>query len=239
MPHCTALSIPFKTCVRCGINYPRTADFFHRSKSRYDGFNGWCKICQKAYIKRYRQDNLERLREYDRERYPARKEEVLAYGRQWYRDNREEVLAQQQAYRDAHRDEKRRRDRKWYQANRERVLKKRRRLSKKYKELLNRRRRDRYREDPERALAVVRRRRARKMCVGGGHTAKDIQRQYDEQNGKCWWCLDPVGNDYHVDHLVPLAEGGHNGPSNLVIACPSCNLSKGAKMPHEFAGRLL
>ena len=47
-----------------------------------------------------------------------------------------------------------------------------------------------------------------------------------------------VGGDYHVDHVIPLILGGSNGPENLVIACPRCNLSKGAKMPHEFSERL-
>jgi len=48
-----------------------------------------------------------------------------------------------------------------------------------------------------------------------------------------------LGGDYHVDHRVPIARGGSNGPENLVIACPDCNRRKNAQMPHEFAGRLL
>jgi 5-methylcytosine-specific restriction endonuclease McrA len=51
----------------------------------------------------------------------------------------------------------------------------------------------------------------------------------------------PVGDTYHVDHVVPLVRGGSDDPSNLVIACVPCNLSKGDKLPHEWkrSGRLL
>jgi 5-methylcytosine-specific restriction endonuclease McrA len=55
---------------------------------------------------------------------------------------------------------------------------------------------------------------------------------------KCSKCGENCADKYHVDHLVPLAKGGHNNPSNLVIACPHCNDSKGAKLPHEFCGKL-
>lgn len=41
-----------------------------------------------------------------------------------------------------------------------------------------------------------------------------------------------------VDHVVPLIKGGGNGPENIVVACATCNLKKGAKLPHEFSERL-
>jgi hypothetical protein len=33
----------------------------------------------------------------------------------------------------------------------------------------------------------------------------------------------------HVDHIVPVAEGGLNEDDNLVTACDGCNLGKGAR----------
>lgn len=33
----------------------------------------------------------------------------------------------------------------------------------------------------------------------------------------------------HVDHIVPVAEGGGNETENLVTACEPCNLGKGAR----------
>ncbi len=66
----------------------------------------------------------------------------------------------------------------------------------------------------------------------------DIVRMLDQQQSRCWWCKKPILKAYHADHRIPLAKGGSNDPSNIVLACPKCNFSKGAKLPEEFAGRL-
>lgn len=60
-----------------------------------------------------------------------------------------------------------------------------------------------------------------------------------QQGGRCWWGAHPLGDNFHIDHRIPLSRGGAHDPSNIVLACASCNLSKHDKMPWEFAGRLL
>lgn len=37
-------------------------------------------------------------------------------------------------------------------------------------------------------------------------------------------------SEFHVDHLIPLAKGGCNDPSNLQLLCDKCNLSKGSRI---------
>lgn len=93
----------------------------------------------------------------------------------------------------------------------------------------------------EQSNAKNRLRRALKRGSGGKHTPQDVQKQYVNQKGKCYYCKKKVGKVYHVDHVIPLIRGGSNGPENIVIACPTCNLRKNDKMPHEWAegGRLL
>lgn len=93
--------------------------------------------------------------------------------------------------------------------------------------------------NPERRRAAWRRHYARKLGNGGTHTAEDVKKQGNIQRWKCWWCGNDCKDKYHVDHLVPLAKGGHNGPSNIVISCPHCNWQKNDKFPSEFCGRLL
>lgn len=83
-------------------------------------------------------------------------------------------------------------------------------------------------------------RRARLLGATGTHTAADVRAQYERQHGHCFWCGAKVTwRKKHIDHVIPLALGGSNGPENLVIACPSCNLAKGARHPMDFAGRML
>jgi 5-methylcytosine-specific restriction endonuclease McrA len=87
---------------------------------------------------------------------------------------------------------------------------------------------------PERIYARVRNRKLRVRQAPGRHTGADVLRQREAQGDRCWWCACDVAGGYHVDHLIPLARGGSNGPENIVISCPRCNLSRGAKLPHEF-----
>lgn len=94
--------------------------------------------------------------------------------------------------------------------------------------------------NPDRNRALHARRRAREAAAPGVYTEADVRQRYEAQHGRCHWCQKKVGGDYHVDHVIALAQGGSNGPENICIACVRCNLSKGAKLPWEFQeGRLL
>lgn len=95
------------------------------------------------------------------------------------------------------------------------------------------------RDNPVLVQAAHRNRAARRDGNGGKHTAGDVRDQRQRQKDRCYWCGEKTGKHYHVDHVIPLALGGTNGPENIVIACPTCNLRKGAKHPIDFCGRLL
>ncbi len=54
-------------------------------------------------------------------------------------------------------------------------------------------------------------------------------------NFTCRYCGRAApGVELHVDHIIPVAEGGQNDEENLVTACQDCNLGKGA-VPLESA----
>lgn len=77
------------------------------------------------------------------------------------------------------------------------------------------------------------RRRARVLEVGGSFTAKDVEAQFNAQDGRCFYCGIQLTR-FHVDHRMPIARGGSNGPENIACACPPCNLSKSTKTEAEF-----
>lgn len=95
----------------------------------------------------------------------------------------------------------------------------------------------------ERRAANERNRNARKRASVGTHTAEDVAKLMRLQRGRCAACrLSLRASGHHVDHVVPLALGGGNGPDNLQLLCPKCNLKKRARDPIEWAqsiGRLL
>lgn len=50
------------------------------------------------------------------------------------------------------------------------------------------------------------------------------KRIFDRSSGECHWCrqkLDP--DNYHIDHVIAVRDGGTNDEANLVVACPDCN----------------
>lgn len=104
--------------------------------------------------------------------------------------------------------------------------------------------RERRRRNPEIVRSMNRNRKARKLSVGGTHTAADIELQKIAQKDKrgrlrCWWCAKIIKGEYHVDHRIPLSRGGNNSADNLCVACPDCNMRKHDKLPQEWNGRLL
>jgi 5-methylcytosine-specific restriction endonuclease McrA len=70
-------------------------------------------------------------------------------------------------------------------------------------------------------------RRAAKTNAGGIYTVDDIVRLTNLQKGRCACC--GKRRKLTVDHIVPLARGGSNGPTNLQMLCVSCNSSKGSR----------
>jgi hypothetical protein len=55
-----------KTCKRCGETKPY--DGFYRHSAMGDGYLSFCRECTKARIAKHREANLDRIREYDRNR---------------------------------------------------------------------------------------------------------------------------------------------------------------------------
>lgn len=61
----------------------------------------------------------------------------------------------------------------------------------------------------------------------GNHLRRHI---LDRDGFTCVYCGEPIEKTPHIDHLVPVSAGGKNHICNLAASCPSCNLSKGARI---------
>ena len=97
--------------------------------------------------------------------------------------------------------------------------------------------------NPERRRDIANSYKSRRRAVeGDGISGAELGRWSKAQAKVCYWCGSKCARKFHVDHYHPLSKGGAHEVSNLVIACPSCNLRKSAKDPIAFAheiGRLL
>lgn len=59
-------------------------------------------------------------------------------------------------------------------------------------------------------------------------------RVLERDNFTCRYCGQSAPDVVlHVDHIVPIAEGGNTIEANLVTACAACNLGKSRSLPRE------
>ena len=147
----------------------------------------------------------------------ANKSRVSEYQKNYYQENLEYHRCKAAKYRDENRSKLIGKSREWYEKNQDKAK--------------------RYRQSRSKDYAThARNRRARILLNGGEHTQGDIDKIYDLQSGRCALCKSALSS-YHVDHVYPLAKGGSNGPENLQILCPSCNMKKNDSDPIEYAQR--
>ena len=154
----------------------------------------------------------------------AKREKSRAYRRKMadvpeYRAKRAE---ESRRYAETHRSEAVARSAAWAAANRERHLRLHRETAARY---------------PEKRKIAKATRRSQAAGSGGSHTAEDVRQIVSSQCGLCAYCLSQFGDNYHVDHVIPLSRGGDNSAGNLVASCVTCNLSKGRRTVLEFLQR--
>jgi len=231
--HNTSQDVPLKICKKCGEAKSATEEFFSHDKSKPDGWHNYCKVCRASIYAANREHNAAY--------YAANRDRLRENARAWAAANPERKAKRMRAWRTANREHRAEYQRKWRANNREHTAEYDRTRRAANREHEAERMRAYFAANPGMRAANKRRRRARMRGAEGTHTAADIQAQYTRQKGRCFWCGEKVGDTYHVDHVVPLSRGGSNGPENLVIACPACNLRKHDKLPHEWpeSGRLL
>lgn len=153
-----------------------------------------------------------------------------------YRDrNREKVRAKQAEYRIANADRLKAKRLKHYAENaeeaRKRVSEWRAKNPEKEKALCAA-----YRAaNPEKCRVYGHNRRVREREAIGKISSGLVGKLLKLQRGKCaCGCKQPLGDDYHLDHIMPLALGGSNTDDNIQLLRARCNLQKRAKHPVDF-----
>lgn len=236
--HLISTGSALRKCTKC--LQEKLADYsnFRAEKRTKIGLQSKCLDCEREHNRARRAADPD----LDRRYYENNKEWLLPKMNKRKREKRSAdptpFLESNKRWRESHRDSIRAKYREFYKDNR---LAERDRITSYYEEnpqawserlekieAWRRRNRDKSR-------SYVRNRRAKINQSEGSHTGADIEKIFNGQKGFCWWCgKDMTDTGYHVDHRIPISRGGSNGPENLVISCPPCNLKKNDKMPWEM-----
>lgn len=91
-----------------------------------------------------------------------------------------------------------------------------------------------YKANPEKRRIFDHNRRAKQRANGGKLSPDLSAKLFKLQRGKCPCCKQPLGNDYHLDHIMPIDLGGANEDWNIQLLTQRCNNQKHAKDPIEF-----
>jgi 5-methylcytosine-specific restriction endonuclease McrA len=173
-----------------------------------------------AQKKEYTKKTTERRKAYQTKHYAENKERILASAAKARQGKEKELAAWQRKYRKSNPELVRQRDREYYKKHREKNLQQKSEWGKTT-------------EGRIKQNAKNQTRRARKNSVVSTLTAPDLREIRDKAKGTCFYCH--AKTNLTLDHVIPISKGGGHTRDNVVMACRSCNSSKGSKDPLIFA----
>jgi 5-methylcytosine-specific restriction endonuclease McrA len=207
-----------KICTKCGES--KGMALFPAQKRNRDGKDSRCNACANLNAKTYAVLNRDKIREKkavyraanaDKLNFSkaawcaANADKITAYSKSYYTANADRIKASQSVYRYAN-------------ASKVRVL------NAAYRKA-----------NPTTVRLAHQNRRARKSGAGGKLSHGLAVKLFKLQRGKCvCGCAQPLGKNYHLDHIMPLFLGGSNMDDNIQLLRSTCNLQKGFAHPADF-----
>ena len=203
--------------------------------------SGGCKVCVKAYSAARRAASPEKNKASSLAWSKANPDRKKANNKAWNLANPEKLKASKAAwvannpkhnkiYRTANLEKIVAYQKSYYVFNQEKLCKK----TKNWKENNLDKVKFWLKSNPEVARLHNQNYRAKKR-INGGILSKGLSAKlFKLQKGKCPCCQQPLGDNYHLDHIVPLALGGSNTDDNIQLLRQQCNLQKSAKHPIDF-----
>jgi hypothetical protein len=221
-----------KTCTKCRT--VKSLDEFSKRKTSKDGHQSQCKICCQNYLSSWIASNKEKVKQTMREwRIKNQEKEALAL-KKYAEKNKDQIKKYQAKWRLENAEKLKKDKATWIAVNAEKIKKRRAEKYASNAEEMREKKRKHYAENPELYKINAHNRRV-KIIETGEKLSRGLSRKlFKLQRGKCACCKEPLGDDYHMDHITPLALGGTNTDDNIQLLRAICNRKKGAKDPIEF-----
>lgn len=219
-----------KTCSKCG---DPNAEFYKNASAR-DGLRSSCKACSSISYAKWKAANPGKTEKYKAKYYALNIEKVKAAAKKWSAANPEKYRDSVAKYRSSNIQKCREKSAKWQAENPARAKEN---IAKWRSANTDRHRTNAVKwraANPELRRIYCHNRRAKKRKNGGKLSAGLAERLFKLQRGKCPCCKQPLGTDYHMDHIMPIDLGGANEDWNIQLLRSNCNQRKHAKHPIDF-----
>lgn len=203
--------------------------------------NGMCIACKRENDCAYNRRNVEAHRARSRASVERRREAVREAQRQYHRANPARAIARARQWRLANPARHKALQRSSALRLHDRTVARQARWRREHPEAVRASRTKWKRANPIAVRAQDAVRRARKHGVARG--CRRAYRRFvtwvrTAPRIACYWCkASTLPRARHIDHVIPLSRGGADAVANLCVACPTCNLRKGARMPEEHTGQ--
>ena len=218
-----------KSCSTC--KEVKTEDkFYKRGKS----LRSACKTCTAKSNTAWKAANSTKLKERNTAYYAANREMFAAKSKVYYLANTEKIAAKCASYQAANKKEIVEKNAARYAANPEKFA------ARGVAWRNNNPEKEKARgvvwrfNNPDKIRINNHARRALKCAAGGKLSPGLAAKLYKLQRGKCPCCNKPLGDDYHLDHIMPLFLGGSNTDDNIQLLRQRCNNQKHARHPIDF-----
>lgn len=196
--------------------------------------SGRCKTCAKASTLKWRAENAAHVKETKKAWRAANAEKIKEWAASYAEKNKDVLRQRVYSYRAKNPSAARAINAKWaaknseylrvknanwYSLNREKVAAK----ASNYRKM-----------NPDKVRLFRHNRKARINSSGGVLSKGLLNRLFKLQKGICPCCRKPLGKNYHMDHIIPLAKGGTNTDDNIQLLRQKCNAQKAARHPVDF-----
>lgn len=234
-----------KNCGACNREYMR-----EYSKKNKDKKKAYCsensekiREYRKAYNQKnaaslkassalYRSNNVEKVKAVKRAHYDANHLEIKKKASIRHFKNKDANNVRASLYHAANRSDIRDRQSKYYEDNAKRLREKASRWASSNKDRVKSRMAAWRAENPH--IGRIDRQNRRDRVGDNRLSVGIVEKLFKAQGGKCVCCQSPLGDKYHLDHIMPLALGGLNVDLNMQLLTAKCNLEKHAKHPVDF-----
>ena len=209
-----------RLCKKCNEVKPFSA--FHKRKVDKSGVQSKCKECVKTYRKTYRENNKEKImiyrKTYNETHKGERRVYDKAYSKIYYETHTEEIRAKNKAHYEAHREHHNAYSRAYAEAHKE------------DRRVYNRAYRQTHREKIN--AKDAKREAIKRQAILPTTDNELIINLYKQRVDM----TEERGEQYHVDHIIPLSIGGAHHQDNLRVITATENMEKSNKYIPELGG---